>query len=283
MWEVTTQGNSFDGNLEIKCKRYGQINQIGSVKLVDDSTHYLLIINNLGIITNSSDSAARILGYGRGELIGKSIVQINSSLPNEIGIKFFGSDSVLSADNTLRLDTTHETRDKRKIPVSVLLKLYSPYGKEQYILEYVTIKNTMSDLESDDLNTKQFVENTCDYYFDLDKNGVEEYVSPSIQKIFGFSSENIIGKNYFDLLPFSSILKEKETFAYFSLKEQSYRVIEDVGFDSSYNRVSSDLYFTTRFNEVGKFVGYRVLGWITELDNYTSFWSTYLTYLGYKP
>lgn len=258
--KLLLKGIVFDGNLEIKCKRCGQINKIGAAKLKDDKTHYLLIIDKLGNITNTSESIYPILGYSRSELIGKSITLINRAFPKEIGIKFFGTDTSLNMESRISLDTIHKSKIGKDIPVNIFIKLYSPNGTERYILEYVTIKN---DYLSDE-GSSQFTENTCDYYFDIDKNGVIEHVSSSMEKLFGFSQENVIGKNYFDFLPLATIVKEKRTFAHFCSKEQSYRVIQDVGLDSMGTSILSDIYFTTRFNEVGVFIGYRALGWITK-------------------
>ena len=88
--KLLLKGIFFDGSLEIKCKRCGVINTIGTIKLADDATHYLLIINGHGDIINVSDSACRILGYTYDEFISKHFTEINPTMPKEIGKKFFG-------------------------------------------------------------------------------------------------------------------------------------------------------------------------------------------------
>lgn len=261
--KLLLKGIVFDGNLEIKCRRCGEITKIGEAKLIEDSSHYILIIDDKGLITNISDSACQILGYGREELLGKSITQINATLPKEIGIKFFGPETLLNADNNLRIDSVHVTKHNEKLPVTILLKLYLPTSKDKYILEYVTLKNNTLESEIPRSDIEQFIENKCDYYFDVDKNGIIEHISESMGKLFNYSQEKVISKNYFEFLPFTMIAKEKITFKHFVDKEQSYRVIQNVGLDTSGQIIRSDLYFTTKFNEVGKFIGYRVLGWVT--------------------
>lgn len=261
--KLLLKGILFDGILEIKCKRCGEIVKIGESKLVEDSNHYLLIIDDKGIITNASDSILQILGYYPEEIIGKSLMQLNSSLPKEIGIKFFGEDSLINMDSCIRLDTVHKSKSGDNIPVSVVLRLYSPTSQDKYILEYVTVKNEVVNQDVSSSDSSQFIENTCDYYFDIDKNGVVEHISETMEKLFQHRQERITGKNYFDFLPFTKIIDEKKKFTHFSTKEQSYRVVQDVGLDSKGKAIYSDLYFTTKFNEIGNFGGYRVLGWIT--------------------
>lgn len=260
--KLLLKGIVFDGNLEIKCRRCGEITKIGEAKLIEDASHYVLIIDDKGLITNISDSASQILGYTREELVGKSITQINASLPKEIGIKFFGQETLLDKDSSLRIDSVHITKNGDNLPVTILLKLYSPTSKDKYILEYVTLKKSINSQEFISSDNDQFIENKCDYYFDIDKNGIVEYISESMGKLFNFAQEKVISKNYFDFLPFNMITKERSTFKHFVDEEQSYRTMQNVGLNTSGKIICSDLYFTSRFNEVGKFVGYRVLGWI---------------------
>lgn len=139
--KLLLRGIFFDGALEIKCKKCGTINSIDNIKLADDATHYLLIINDRGIIVNASNSAGQILGYARNELIGKSFTQINPTMPKEIGRKFFGSESVLVEDNFFKLRTTHQTKTGQKLLVTVLLRLYRPLDNKRYVLLAATIED----------------------------------------------------------------------------------------------------------------------------------------------
>ena len=262
--KLLLKGIFFDGALEIKCKRCGEINKIGLIKLIDDVTHYLLIINNRGIITNASDSACRILGYSRDELIGKFFTQINPTMPKEIGKRFFGPESALSEDNYYQLDTVHQSKDGKKIPIVVRLKLYRPTCNEKYVLLSAELKNGVNDNKKSGKDIPDFLDNACDFYFCIDKTGVGECVSPSVEKLFGFTPETIIGKNYFDFLPAEMKTKVEKTFKHFSAKETPFRVVHNKGKDLNYKSINVELYFTPNFNDTGKFIGYRVLGWLVK-------------------
>lgn len=114
-------------------------------------------------------------------------------------------------------------------------------------------------LEKDILELR---EKACDFYFSLDKKGLTESVSPSVEDIFGFSQEKIIGKNYFYFVPVANIVQSKRAFEYFSANKQPYRMISDKGMGSDGLENHSELYFTPNFDDKGEFVGYCVLGWI---------------------
>jgi PAS domain S-box-containing protein len=260
--KLLLKGVFFDGTLEIKCKKCGVINSIGQTKLTDDAAHYLLIVNDHGVITNASDSACQILGYSKDELVGKFFTKIDPTIPVELGKKMFGPELALKNDNHFRLDTIHKSKDGKSIPIIAYFKLHQCPDKGKYLLLSVELKNIPGDRKIDDKNVSKFIDNQCDFYFEVDKNGMGEYMSPSVEKLFGFSQETVIGKNYFDYVPAERRAESKKLFEHFSANKQPYRMIHREGVDANNKTINTDLYFTPKFDEFGKFTGYRVLGWI---------------------
>jgi PAS domain S-box-containing protein len=260
--KLLLKGVFFDGTLEIKCKRCGEMNIIGNTKLIDDGIHYLVVVNENGIIINGSDSACYILGYSRDELIGKQFTQINPTMPEEIREKFFGLKAVLNEENYFQLDTFHQSKSGKNIPVVVLLKLYQPIDKEKYLLVIAESKNTESKSDFLKKDEFEFLDNACDFYFDIDKKGISEYVSLSAENFFGLPQEKIIGKNYFDCLPLKVKDGARKVFEYFSANGQPHRIVHDIGRNINGENISSEIYFTPKFNDVGMLVGYRALGWV---------------------
>ena len=108
----------------------------------------------------------------------------------------------------------------------------------------------------------EFVNNACDFYFELDNLGRGTYVSPSMKEYFGVSPEDIFGKNFFDFMSAEQRKEAKEVFEHFCAKQQPYRRSNTFGARENGRIIYYDVYFTPKFNDVGKFIGYRVLGWI---------------------
>jgi PAS domain S-box-containing protein len=108
----------------------------------------------------------------------------------------------------------------------------------------------------------EFLSNTCDFYFDMDKNGIGEYVSPSAEKLLGFSQNMFVGKSCFDYMSAKARAKAKKTFDHFSVDGQPFREIYGVKAREKDEIVYNELYFTPKFNDSGRFCGYRVLGWV---------------------
>jgi len=259
--KLLLKGIFFDGTLEIKCKKCGAINKIGNIKLVDDSNHYLLVINEKGNIVNASSSACKILGYYKEELIGMHFTKINPTMPKEINDKFFGPESILNEDNHFQIETTHQTKDGKKIPVFVFIKLYQQVNKERFLFVSAELKNIEKNINN---NESMFIDNTCDLYFDIDKNGIIERVSSNIEKLLGFSQEQILGKNYFDLIPEEYKTESKKIYEHFFAIEQPYRVARDIKKDAGGKVIYDEIYVTPNYNDRGKFIGCRVLVWITK-------------------
>ncbi len=259
--KLLLKGIFLQATLEIKCKKCGQINQIGNISLLDNNKCYLLVANKFGVITNASDSACSILGYGHDELVGKHFTEIDTTLSKEIGEKLMPPNSILTSEHYLQLDTYNQTKTGEKLPVNVLLKLYQPTEQDSYVLISVTVQDSDAVNNASEEDAK-FVQNSCDFYFELDKDGVCKALSDSVEEIFGISRELGLGAHYYDFVPADKKIETIKRFEYFVAKEQAYRILDNVGIDGRGDLTHSDLFFTPNFNHDGKFVGYRVLGWL---------------------
>ncbi len=258
--KLLLKGTILNGFLEIKCKRCGIINKIGNLKHKKDSSRYLLILNNEGIIINSNDVANTILGYTKEELNGKELSFINPTFPKEIFDRFFGKDSVLNEENYFELEIVHRNKQGQNILVTSSLKLFKPSDKEKYIL--ISSVNKKDVVENRTLfDDNDFIKNSCDFYFDIDKNGIGEFVSPTIGQVLGFKMEDMLGKKYFDFIPNEIKERDIKIFEHFSAKGLPYRIVHDDIVAAKGNKIGCELYFTSKFNSSGSFMGYRVLGW----------------------
>ena len=258
--KLLLKGIFFDGQLEIKCKKCGAMNKIGNIKLANDESHYLLIINNKGVITNVSNSACAILGYSHEELIGLNYIKISPLISPQISNLFLNSKSILNNDNYFQFDSVHINKKGQDVPVTVMMKLYQPTN-EKYILLSAELKNInyKKNLANDEI---VFLDSSCDFYFDIDKNAIIEFISDSAEKFLGICQESAIGNCYFDYVPLCRKEQSKKAFKYFSEVGKSYRIKGDVECGENTKVTYDELCFTPRHNDNGKFVGYRVLVWV---------------------
>lgn len=256
--KLLLKGIFLQASLEIKCKKCGKISQIGSLKEFSSDENYLLVVNEKGIITNADEAACKFLEYSHDELVGKHFVEIDTYLPKEIGNKLMPPNSILGLDDYFQIDTYNLTKSGKKLAVNVLLKLYKPTEDERYVLASVTIKDKQTQIK----NLNKFEEHACDFYFELDKNGLGKFISPEVEEIFGISPALGLGKSYFDFMPEENRAHAKAIFSYFVQQEKPYRSLGSISIDFNGKQTYSELFFTPNFNSEGKFVGYRVLGWL---------------------
>ncbi len=257
--KLLLRGAIFNGLIEIKCKKCGFVNKIDHNKIINDDSHYVSILNSNGIITSASQTACNILGYSQEELIGTHFTKINSSVSKEMYNNFLGSNSVLNEDNYFIINSFHDKKDGTKIPTKTILKYFDEVDNEKSILAITEVKNSIDYERVDDT----FVSNSCDFYFDIDQDGLCQYISLSAENIFGFKQDVCIGQSYLNNLP-QQIKKESvEKFKYFSAKKLPYKEVYHFGKDLLKNPINCELCFTPKNSDFGKFTGYHVLGWVS--------------------
>lgn len=259
--KLLLKGIFFQASLEIKCKKCGKINKIGEIKNLDNENRYLLVFNEKGIISNADDAAYHILGYDPGELLGKHFTEIDTSISKETQEKLMSPEGLLDEDHYFQIDSYNKTKSGQMLPVNVLLKLCMPTQNERYVLAVVALRDD-NKIKLADKNYNQFSDNACDFYFDIDKQGIAKYISSSVETLFGISPELGLGRSYLDFLPEDRREESKKRFDYFVARGEGYRILDHVGLDGDGVVTKTDLFFTPNRNHDGEFVGYRVLGWL---------------------
>lgn len=255
------KGIFLQASLEIKCKKCGKINKLGQIKKTSDDCCYILVCNELGIITNADEAASRILGYSHDELIGMHFTEIDKDISQEMVAKLMPPQSILVEDHYIQLESFNKTKAGKKLAVSVFLQLYRPAESEVCLLASASVKNTLA-YDLLDKNQNNFIENACDFYFDIDKNGLARYISPSVEKLFGINPQMALGRSYLDFVPAEKKDEAAARFAYFASRSEPYRILNNLGIDLAGNTTQTDLFFTPNISQGGQFLGYRVLGWV---------------------
>lgn len=66
--------------------------------------------------------------------------------------------------------------------------------------KYLEFSKSDEDLHENELKYKELVENINDVVFEIDNRGIIQYISPSIERILGYTTLEIIGKNFLDFV-----------------------------------------------------------------------------------
>jgi PAS domain S-box-containing protein len=257
--KLLLKGAFFSGVLEVKCKKCGEMNLIRNAKLKDDEKHYLLLIDSKGTIVNASDSACDVLGYAKDEIVGKHFTGINTTIPEDMNKRFLGPMSLLNDENHFVLETFHTQKNGESIPVTVYIRLYRLTNEEKAILLSVRKRDIDANARHEEMDATGLSASSCEFYYDIDRNGCIEYVSPAVQKLTGIFSHDSLGKYFLDSTLAVGKENKKKIFEYFSSRKLQYKVD-----NCKTSKGNFDFYFTAQFDELGTFSGYRVLGWKTK-------------------
>ncbi|MBZ0220505.1 MAG: PAS domain S-box protein [Candidatus Methylomirabilis sp.] len=125
--------------------------------------------------------------------------------------------------------------------------------------ESKTLKDNLNQLQKSEDRFRKLVEDTSDLIWEVDKNGVNTYMSPKIREVLGYEPEDLIGKRPFDfMIPdeanfmagvFKTIASERKRF--------SFSCLDNINLHKDGHRVVLETSAVPIFDPDGTFRGYR--------------------------
>ena len=146
-----------------------------------------------GSIETWNRSAERMFGYSAGEAIGRPIELI---VPPDV--RATGENSslrVLSGQTAKHFETTGLTRDGHRIPISVSLSVV--VAPEGHVIGTARIIRDISEqraLERETLRLAAIVNSSQDAIVSKDLNGIVQTWNGAAERMFGYTSEEIVGR-----------------------------------------------------------------------------------------
>lgn len=131
--------------------------------------------------------------------------------------------------------------------------------------ERKVIEKTMSELRQLELNLnksenrfRDIVENSSDFIWEVDENGLYTYCSDKIRDILGYSSDQVVGQKYFFDFFEPGIREESKTAAFSIFKQRkSFRNFINHNINKNGQTVILETSGSPMFDESGRFTGYR--------------------------
>jgi len=187
---------------------------------VESSNDGIVVADLEGKVTYANEAFVKMFGYSKEELIGKEIFFIyaddqKSKLEEAVGATIKGS-------------WTGELVGKRKngelFPVMISASrvldeegnTVATMANHRDITEYKRIQEALKESE---MRFRDIAESMSDWIWEMDKNGVYTYCLGNVEKLLGYTAEEIIGKTPFDFMPpderekistiFNEIVKQK--------------------------------------------------------------------------
>jgi PAS domain S-box-containing protein len=139
-----------------------------------------------------NDAGCKALGYGREELIGKTMGEVIPNASPEILKRLW---QCLRSQGFFSMDTVHRRKDGSEFPVDLVITYVQFGGKEfacGFARDITERKQAEQTLALAEEKYRSLVLNIPDVAWTVDSMGHLTYVSPNIEKLSGFSATEIM-------------------------------------------------------------------------------------------
>lgn len=134
----------------------------------------------------------------------------------------------------------------------VLIEDYEKLKKENRELKQ-KLKKASSYVERFNI----LVENSYEWVWEVDANGVYTYASPQVKAVLGYEPKELIGKTPFDFMSEEEAIRVSKIFSYISSKEESFSKLINICIRKNGTEAYTETSGQPFYDEYGLFMGYR--------------------------
>jgi len=145
---------------------------------------------------------------------------------------------------------------------------HSPNAHEQKLVALCTHligianerKQTQESLQQSEEKFRNLVEQTNDWVWEMDQNGVFTYVNSQLGRILGYKPHEILGKTYFELMSLDQAKRVATVLDYFTSHQEPFKNLEQTLIHKKGYAVVFETSGTPVFDSLGQLKGYRGIG-----------------------
>ncbi|MCL4694369.1 MAG: PAS domain S-box protein, partial [Candidatus Hydrogenedentes bacterium] len=166
-----------------------------ALEAVSDAAYMYRPVGNFLYV---NEAACRALGYSREELLQRGVGDIDPDFPAERHQKIYAK---LKQHGGLRFESSHQRKDGTRFPVEISLNMNELEGQKlicAFARDITDRKKAELELQRSEERFRSLIENVSDVVATIREDGTIEYVSPSVERVVGFGSEESIGTNVLD-------------------------------------------------------------------------------------
>jgi len=160
-------------------------------ELINGMNDTALVIDSDGNIIDANNTAVKVLGYSREELLSMGIQKLDATLTVE---EIKGLAKKMKTVELLVFETVHTTKDGKTIPVEISASHVTYRGKQAILSiarDITERKKTDEKLKESERKYRLLTENTTDVVYIQDMNLSVTYASPSVEKLSGYTPEEL--------------------------------------------------------------------------------------------
>jgi len=190
----------------------------------------------------------------RPQIITTALLGILSSLFGCLTYYIFSTYPIRKLENTLT--ELQRARDELEKRVEVRTEALRSIN-EKLRTEITMRKQVEKSLFESQERFKSLVENTSDWIWEVDANGVYTYASPKVKDLLGYEPEELIGKTPFDFMPTEEAKCMKSEFGAIVASQKSFVGLENTNIHKDGSLVVIDTSGVPFFDSNVKLCGYR--------------------------
>ncbi|HEV2962281.1 MAG TPA: PAS domain S-box protein [Candidatus Angelobacter sp.] len=185
-------------------------------RLIESAPEAIVIVSDQNVILRANSEFERLFGYGRDEVLGKLLDPLIVP-PHKM------QESQVLTEFSLRgesasLETVRQTRDGSLVDVSFLVTpINIGNGQIACYCIYRDITERKRDqeaLQHSEEHFRSLVESSSDGIVILSPEGAIRYQNPSVERLMGYSGDDVIGTNAFTLIHPEDLQAARTAFEY---------------------------------------------------------------------
>ncbi|HUN49238.1 MAG TPA: PAS domain S-box protein [Stellaceae bacterium] len=195
-------------NLDVLIDLHGpkpQVTEAGMLASVVRSANAAVVSKTLdGIVTSWNYGAERMFGYSAEEMINQPIARIVAPdrMPEMLDIL----DRIRRGEQVARFETERRHKDGRTVHVALdISPIHDDAGRvvgaSKIAHDITEHRRTEADLRAREAHLRAMLETVPDAVIVIDGHGRIDSFSPSAQRQFGYSAEEVLGRNVKMLMP----------------------------------------------------------------------------------
>lgn len=165
--------------------------------LFDDSPDTILLADpETGIILDTNYAATRVTGYKKNELVGKHFLELHPKRLKDYVKKGFEIHS--KSDPNIQIENLLLCKDGKEIPMEVMANIFEVNGKRilQGVFRDITKrKQTEEKLRNSEISFRNIFNSVTEAIYIQSKDGLFIDVNDGAVNMYGYSKEELIGKN----------------------------------------------------------------------------------------
>ena len=155
--------------------------------VVSNAPLILSAIDSDGTITLSKGKQLERIGLEPGELVGESVSDAFGDMPEIL-------------ENAERALDGEEFWTETQVGDRYLEAWHQPVFEDGDVDHAIIVAQDITDRKRQEERFRAFVEGSSDIIAVLDSDGFVEYVSPSVERILGYDSDELVGENAFEIV-----------------------------------------------------------------------------------